>query len=152
MNAQNKNRSLPISILLKEQNSPLASLCNKAKSIKELDHKLKNLLDPSLRDHFQLANINADMATLLVSSSSWGTRLRYNIPTILDILNNQLDFSSVKTIRIKLNIPILDDSVSNKNQTQLSDNSAKFLHEAANNFTDPQLRECFIKLSKNKIK
>ncbi len=152
MNADKKNKTLPISTLLQDKHSPFADLCKKANSIQEIDHKLKKLLDPSLQDKFELANIKADVAILLVSSSAWATRLRYNIPAILNALNNQLNFTSVKTIRIKVKKPILDNPVSSKKPNYLSDNSAQFLNEVANNFNDPQLRACIIKLSKNRLK
>ena len=152
MNADKKYKTLPISALLQDKHSPIADLCNKAKTIRNLDHRLKKCLDPSLKDNFELANIKTDIAILLVNSSAWATRLRYNIPAILNALNNQLNFTSVKTIRIKVKKPVLDNSVSNKKHIYLSDNSAQFLNEVANNFNDPQLRACMLKLSKNNIK
>lgn len=152
MNADKKNKTLPISTLLQDKHSPIAELCKKAIFIQKIDHKLKNLLDPSIQDHFELANIKADIAILLVSSPAWATRLRYNIPAILNALNNQLNFTSVKTIRIKVKKPITDNSVSNKKPIYLSDNSAQFLKDVANNFNDPQLRACILKLSKNHFK
>ena len=152
MNADKKNKTLPISTLLQDKHSFFAGLCKKANSFQEIDHKLKKLLDPSLQDNFELATIKADIVILLVSSSAWATRLRYNIPAILDALNNQLNFTSIKTVRIKIKKPILDNPTSNKKQIYLSDNSAQFLNEVANNFNDPQLRACILKLSKNRLK
>ena len=43
-----------------------------------------------------------DVATIVVDSSSWATRLRYNIPKILKILNTNLNFDKIKTVRIKI--------------------------------------------------
>ena len=149
MNTEKKNIPHSIRTLLQNQNSPIADICKKAHSIQEIDHKLKNLLDPSLKDHFELANIKTDIVILLVSSPAWATRLRYNIPAILNALNNQLNFTSVRTIRIKVRKPIPDYPISNNNNIYLSDNSAQFLNEVANNFNDLQLRTCFLKLSKN---
>ncbi len=143
------NKTLPISKLLHDDRSPIAELCKKASSIQDINHQLKKYLDPSLQNHFELANINNAVATLLVSSSSWATRLRYNIPTILDALNNQLNFSSVKTIRIKVKKIISDNTVINKKPIPLSEKSAQVLIDVANNSNDSQLRACFLKLSKN---
>jgi hypothetical protein len=152
MNADKENKTLPISTLLQYKNSPFADLCKKANTIQEIDRKLKILLDPTLQDQFELANINADIAILLVNSSAWATRLRYNIPAILNALNKQLNFPSVKTIRIKVKKITPDTAVSNIKPIYLSDNSAQFLNEVANNFNDPQLRACILKLSKNRRK
>ena len=148
-NTDKKNLSLPISKLLQDKRYPIANLCKKANSIHEIDHKLKKYIDPSLHDHFELANIKTDSAILLVSSSTWATRLRYNIPAILNTLNNELNFTSIKTIRIKVKKIIPDNAIKPKKPMSLSKNSAQVLIDVANNFTDPQLRECILKLSKN---
>ncbi len=150
--ADKKNKTLPVSELLLDKRYAIADLCKKAKSIQIIDQKLKTYLDPSLRDHFELANIKTDVATLLVSSSTWATRLRYNIPAILDALNNQLNFTYVKTIRIKVKKILPDNTVLNKKPIFLSKNSAQVLVNVANNFSDPELRACILKLSKNYIK
>lgn len=150
--ADKKNRVLPISELLQDKRYAIADLCKKAKSIQIINQKLKKCLDPSLHDHFELANIKTDVATLLVSSSAWATRLRYNIPAILNALNNQLNFTSVKTIRIKVKTASPDNNVLNKKPILLSKNSAQVLVDVANNFSDPALRACILKISKNYIK
>jgi hypothetical protein len=145
-----KNKALPISDLLLDKHYPIAELYKKASSIQQINIQLKKCLDPSLHDHFELANINKDVATILVSSSSWATRLRYNIPAILNALTNQLNLNSIKTIRIKVNKIIPDTTTATpKKPIPLSQNTAKVLTDVANNFNDPQLRECFLKLSKN---
>jgi hypothetical protein len=152
MNADKKNKPLSISNLLQDKHCSLAALYKKANSIQEIDRELKKLLDPSLQDKFELANINTDIAILLVSSSAWATRLRYNIPAILSALNNQLNFSSVKTVRIKIKRVISEKPVLKNNPIYLSDNSAQFLSDVADNFNDPELRACILNISKNRPK
>ena len=110
MNTDDKNKTLPISSLLNGDNCSFAALYKKAHSIQEIDRNLKKLLDPSLKDKFELANINADAAILLVSSSAWATRLRYNIPAILNAFNKQLNFTSIKTVRIKIKKSVFENS------------------------------------------
>ena len=144
-----KKTSLPISKLLKEENLPIAHLYEKAKSIQELDNKLKKYLDPSLHNHFQLANIKTDSVVILVSSSTWATRLRYNIPAILETLNNQLNLTTIKTVRVKVKTVTSENKQTPKNRISLSESSAQILRDVADNFNDPELRNCFIKLSKN---
>lgn len=147
MNKKNNSRS--ISRLLKDKTLPIAELCNKAHSIQEIDQKLKKCLDPSLHHHFQLANIKTDSVIILVNSSTWATRLRYNIPAILNALNNQLDFTSINTVRIKVKTKNSETLTKPRRQISLSNSSAQILRDVADNFSDPDLRECFIKLSKN---
>ena len=149
MNADNKNKTIPVINLLNDKHSSLAALLEKASSIQATDRKIKKLLDPTLKDKFELANINADVAVILVNSSAWATRLRYNIPIILDILNKDLNYTSIKTVRIKIKKTIPENPVLNKKPNSISANSAQFLNDVANNFNDPELRACILKLSKN---
>jgi hypothetical protein len=149
MNADNKNKTIPVINLLNDKHSSLAALLEKASSIQATDRKIKKLLDPTLKDKFELANINADVAVILVNSSAWATRLRYNIPIILDILNKDLNYTSIKTVRIKIKKAIPENPVLNKKPNSISANSAQFLNDVANNFNDPELRACILKLSKN---
>lgn len=152
MKTDNKNKTLPISSFLNDGQSSFAALYKKANSFQEIDRNLKKLLDPTLKDKFELANINADTAILLASSSAWATRLRYNIPAILNVFNKQLNFTSITTIRIKIKKSVSDNSVLIKKPIYLSNNSAQFLNDVANNFTDPELRKCILNISKNRLK
>lgn len=149
MNADNQNKTIPVINLLNDKHSSLATLLEKASSIQEIDRNIKKLLDPSLQDKFELANINADVAVLLVSSSAWATRLRYNIPAILNILNQNLNLTSITTIRIKIKKTIPERPALKKHPVSISVNSAQFLNDVADNFSDPELRACILKLSKN---
>lgn len=136
---------------LYKKDSPLSDLYKKAQRIQEIDHKLKNHLDPSLRNHFELANIDTDVVVILVNNSAWATRLRYNIPAILDTINNQLNFKTVKTVRIKVKHLVTDNSNSVKHSIHLSKNTALFLEDAAQTISDSELSNCFLKLSKNHL-
>ncbi len=152
MSSENKHKTLPISSLINDEHCSFAALYKKANSIQEIDRSLKKLLDPSLNDKFELANINADTAVLLVSSSAWATRLRYNIPVILNVFNQQLNFTSIKTIRIKIKKSMSENATLIKKPIYLSNNAAQFLNDVANSFSDPELRNCFLNISKNRLK
>lgn len=89
------------SLLLNEQSS-ISNLYKKAIFFKKIDLKLKKFLDLEIKDHFQLCNIEKDVVTIVADSPSWATRLHYNIPKILDIINNRLNFISIKTVRVKV--------------------------------------------------
>ena len=138
-----------VEFYLQKENSTLSDLYNKAQIIKGIDQKFKSLIDPSLRDHFELANINTEVAVLIVSNAAWATRFRYNIPKLLDVLNNELNFKAVKTIRIKVKPLTTDKSNTVKKTLSLSKLSAQLLEDNANAIQDPELRDCFLKLSKN---
>ena len=150
MNNISKNQFYPISELLKDKHFPIADLYNKGLLLNDIDLKLKLKLDPSLREHFEVANINSDHALLLVNSSAWATRLRYNIPTILTVLNNIYDSKTIiKSIRIKIKQPVLTRHTKKNKQLTLSNKSAKFLSDISGSINDPELSECFRKISRH---
>ena len=96
------NKSRHISSLVFDDTSSISALYKKAIFYKKIDTKLKKFLNLDIQNHFQLSNIEKNVATIVVDSSSWATRLRYNIPKILKVMNNQLNFTNIKTIRIKV--------------------------------------------------
>ena len=96
------NKSQHISSLLLNEPSTISNLYKKAIFFKKTDLKLKKHLDLEIQNHFQLSNIENGVATIVTDSSSWATRLRYNIPKILEVMNNQLKLVSIKTVRIKV--------------------------------------------------
>jgi hypothetical protein len=96
------NKTQHISSLLLNEQSSLNNLYKKAIFSKKIDLKLKKFIDFDVKDHFQLSNIEKNVVTIVVDSPSWATRLRYNTPKILDIMNNQLNFKTIKTVRIKV--------------------------------------------------
>ena len=136
------------SILSKK--SPIANLYKKGLYLKSLDNKLKNCLEPDLQDHFELANINKNTVILIADSSAWATRLRYSIPDILKIFNDQLDQQNIKTIRIKIKKTLSNSVNSTYKPPVLSKSTAKFLNDTANSFNDTELKQCIKKLSRNK--
>ena len=96
------NKSQHISSLLLNEQLTISNLYKKAIFFKKTDLKLKKFLDLDIQNHFQLSNIEKDVVTIVADSSSYATRLRYNIPIILDVINNQLNLESIKTVRIKV--------------------------------------------------
>ena len=142
-----EKNTVAIGALFKKSHSHLAVLYEKGLTILELDRSLKKHLDPALQKHFELANINKDIAILLADSSTWATRLRYNIPVILDTFNNKLRLNCVTTIRIKVKKPIPSDPVLNQKPVFITKKTAQYLSDAAKNFNDPRLQSIIKKLS-----
>ncbi len=150
MNLESPNSSsLFINIILKNENSIIAELYRRGLIIHQLDQKLKEILDPACRLHFELANIREDIIVLLVDTSAWATRLRYNIPAILDICHKQPELDSIKTVRIKVRKPTFSELKTKRKAVYISSKTAKFLNESAKMFNDSKLRRSFKALSEN---
>ncbi len=148
---QNSENTHPASFgaYLHKKNSTLSDLYQQALAFKEIDQSLKKFLDPSLSSHFILASIKTEVAIILVNSPAWATRLRYNIPTILEALNNELNLKQIKTIRIKVQHSESKRSSTKNKPVFLSKDTAKLLQDSANSINDSELKNCLIKISKN---
>ena len=134
--------------ILFDEHGSLQNLVKKAQTIQKLGQQLHALLDPELQEHFVLANINQGVATIHTHSSAWATRLRYQIPAILDILNNQLGLKNIKTIRIRIT-PVDTEKISPKRKQTLSSETAHYLQSMAEGFTDSRLRDALLKISRH---
>ena len=144
----NDNSTKSITTIISSGNSDIKNLIKKAQTFHDLGHKLKRYLNTEINSKFELANVNQDVVTLVTSSSSMATRLRYNIPEILSILQNQLACTYIKTVRIKL----VPDNVIRPDRMRpsprLSAESAELLISAANNIQDSGIRESLLRIAR----
>ncbi len=138
-----------IESLLAKETSPLQNLVKKAQRIQQLGQKLEARLDPSLQGNFTLANIHEGVATILADSSAWATRLRYQIPVILDVLTNQLGQNRVTTVRIKIAQQQQDARTEEKQKISLSSETASYLTRTADAFGDSPIRDSLLKIASN---
>lgn len=146
--AKDEHTLKPIASYIKNDKHSYTNLVKKAQTIQQIGKNLIAELDPSLRDHCTLANIQQDVATLITTSPAWATRLRYNIPQILSILRDQLGQTKLKTIRIKI-VPVTSFfPVSTIPKPVLSKNSSELILQTANSIEDENLRNVLLKLSR----
>lgn len=142
--------SRTITSLVSTESSPLQTLVKKAQRIQQLGQKLETRLDPSLQGNFTLANINEGVATILADSSAWATRLRYQIPVILDVLNNQLGQHHVSTVRIKITRQNQETTTVKKKEISISSETANYLTQTADAFGDGPIRDSLLKIARNR--
>ncbi len=138
-----------IESLVAKESSPLQNLVKKAQRIQQLGQKLETHLDPSLQGNFTLANIHEGVATIMADSSAWATRLRYQIPVILDVLTNQLGQNHVKTVRIKIAHQHQNERTKDKQTISLSSEAASYLTRTADAFGDSPIRDSLLKIASN---
>lgn len=144
------NKCKSIESLVSAEPSPLQNLVKKAQRIQQLGKILESHLDPSFQGKITLANINDGVATILVNSSAWATRLRYHIPDILDELTKQLGQGRVKTVRIKI-APTHQEKTraTGKKQNKLSREAASYLIRTADDFGDSPIRDTLLSIARH---
>ena len=67
-----------------DRDRQLASLLRTARIQDQLDQRLRPLLPDQVRDHVQLACIEADCLVLAADSPAWATRARLEAPKLLE--------------------------------------------------------------------
>ncbi len=143
------NAAKSLASILKSDKFDLKSLIKKAQTIHDIEQKLKNKLDNSFSDKFELANITEDVAVLLTTSSAWATRLRYHIPFILNTLNTELNLKRIKTVRIKIAKTEPNTPATITKSNKLSNQSASVLSLAAESIQDEALKQSLLKIAQN---
>lgn len=146
---RNKNPA-PFTALLKDKHSILGKLCQHAEYLSHLEKKLCLFLDSPLNTHCNVANYINDTLVLHSDSAAWAAKLRYNIPVILNFMQNECDLITLKTIRIK--IKLSDNSTQpgpDRKKPVISRTAALLINQAAATITDDELRSSLLKLVKN---
>ena len=88
-----------ITDILKKSDSGLAKLINKAKSSQDLEVIFRTALDNNLTKHCQIASYKNSELTVVVTTTSMATRLRFVIPDIIKQLRIQPEFKDITNIR-----------------------------------------------------
>ena len=107
---------------------------------------LRALLDDEIAPHAYVANLKGDLMTIYVSNAAWATRLRFDVPRLLEELTRLEDFRDVTDIRIKAQaLPKLSPPTAKKVDR---DAPPKELIEAlANDTEDKDLRTALNRLA-----
>lgn len=136
--------------LLEDKHSVLGKLCQHAEYLSHLEKKLCLFLDSPLSSHCSVANFINETLILHSDSAAWAAKLRYNVPVILNFMQNECNLNTLKTIRIKIKLP--DSSTQPgpvRRKPAISSASALFINQAAATMLDDDLRLSLLKLVKN---
>jgi len=150
MSDRTYNKPATFTSLLNDKNSTLGRLYLHAGYLAHLEKKLCLFLDSPLNTHCSVANFSNDTLVLHSDSAAWAAKLRYNIPAILNYMQNECNLTTLKTIRIKIKLPEHStQSESVEQKPVMSKASANFLNQAAAAMSDDDLRLSLLKLVKH---
>ncbi len=118
-----------------------------ARYLESVDQALQRLLGPSLAGHCRVANIARETLVLQTASATWGSRLRYLAPSILQQLSKQLGWNQVRHTKVQVRPEAFPNREQPARRAHLSRKSADLLREVAESTEDPELRDAFLRLS-----
>jgi len=108
---------LPSDILSK-RGSSLGAVLTHARLLLQLQNLLTGSVDPSLADHFQVANLRQDRLILLTPTAAWSTRLRMETPNLLEVLR-RAGLADVRVIEIRV-APLIEPPAKTREPKPLS--------------------------------
>lgn len=123
----------------------------RSKKLNQLWHKIQNLLDTDLASRCQLLNLRGGVLILSCDSTAWATRLRYQIPTLLEDLRLHAGLENLHDIQVVIQ-PVSQTPQKPKSRATLSPQGAYCLKQCANAVTDPALRSALERLAENQSK
>jgi hypothetical protein len=127
----------------KKANGFIPPIFAKAKMLAELNSKVLAYLDESLKNTCQVANLSANRLTLLVSSGSVATQLRFLIPDLLRHFKQDEHLKNISDIQCKVRPPQSSRRSRRKEPTvaSLSTETANIVRSIAESIDDSKIRE-----------
>ena len=99
------SRPKSIGYHLRPDSGPLKDLLAHAERLAVLDRALAGFLGDPLSLHCQLANISGTSVILHTDSPVWSARLRYQLPQILECLNQHYPEANLLRADVRVKLP-----------------------------------------------
>jgi hypothetical protein len=128
---------------------PLELTIQRGKKIQQLSLLIQNTLDPEMAAHCQLLNLRNSSLIMACDSTAWATRLRYQVPTLLQALQ-QSGLSGVADIQIRVSPAVQPPQQRAKKRAVLSTDAAYCIQQCAQSVTDPALSRALQQLARRK--
>lgn len=144
------NNSSSINDLLLNNSSSFTTLIERVSQISLLQNKLRSELGHPMSEHLNVANFTSNSLTLHTDSPAWASRLRFNIQKIIKIARQKCGLDDLKSVRIKVVI-LEKDTTTTYRTLSLSENSSKFIDDAAASINDHNLKTALLKISKHHV-
>jgi hypothetical protein len=128
----------------------LGGILLKANYLQILNKKFLTLLDKTLRNHCQIANLREDTLIIAAENASIATRLRYEAPALLTKLKLIPEFAELTSIQLYIAPKPLTKEYLTRHPhatITLSPENAQLLAQTANSVEDESLKEALLRLA-----
>lgn len=140
-------------LLIEQDSHPLAKAIHRGKKLQQLSRLIQTFLDPELAGHCHVLNLRGTSLLLATDATVWATRLRYQIPMLLQALQQHASLKELKDIQIRV---IPSNRATPPKQTKrplaLSVDSAHCLQQCAETISDPALSQALQRLASRRRK
>lgn len=143
--------SVPLHTLLSAASGDLARTLRRVRQLQRADQALQPQLGTVLTGHCHVANIRGTTLVLQVDSAAWGTRLRYQLPSLQRQLKASRTFSAIHDIEVTIRPRGNADRRSAPDRVprraRLSSQAAALIATVANTTADPALQATLRRLA-----
>ena len=133
--------------LLQQRSDHLSVLLSQVRLLRQITTVIRKVLPEPLSLHCHAANINGDTIIIGCDSSTWAAKLRYQIPQVLNRLNDHRELPILRQIRVRVQ-PLNNDKprISNR-PLVMSEHAATLIASVASTTDDPKLKAALLRLS-----
>ncbi|MCL7461532.1 DciA family protein [Pseudomonas sp. NW5] len=135
----------PPAVLLRTDRT-LRQLMGAARRLEQLQQCLEQQLQPAARAHCKVASWRDGVLLLIITSSEWATRLRYQQQRLLRLLQACPEFAGLQRILMRVR-PAYTPQAGNRPPPRLSGEAAQTLRSTATGISDPRLRAALERLA-----
>lgn len=126
----------------------LSDLLRHARRMEHLSALVRRHLGAPLGDHCRAANLREGILLLHADASAWATRLRYELPGLLEFLR-QRGQPELRSIRVKVAPPDWAPAAAPPlARPRLSAAASELLRGVAGTIQDPGIRDALLRLAK----
>ncbi len=136
-----------IELLATQFSGEFEQTIQRSEKLRQLWHRLRRKLDADLASHCQLQNLRDGMLIIACDSTAWATRLRYQIPTLLEAMHHIMGHEGIHDIQIRVQ-PVSQKTQQQSARATLSSHGAHCLKQCADTISDPALRQALEQLAK----
>lgn len=147
----NKPRSFP-ELLHGPDMTALEQLVQRGKQLRRLSSLIQEKLGPELEPHCNIANLRGNTLVLVVASTSWATRLRYQIPGLLQRLQLDERLGSITDIQIRVSPENTPRNTKQPRRATMSAEAAYCLRQCADSVEDERLSRALTHLASHQAK
>ena len=128
--------------------STLRALLEKSRQLERLQALFQSRLDPAAREQCRVASFETGVLKLVVTSSQWATRMRYQQKRLIRDLQTFNEFATLTKIHCKVQPPLVKKSppVRTIRRSKVASHSLK---ETAEHVCDPALKAALNRLARH---
>jgi len=135
----------------KNDNSSLHDTLQRGLLLQKFNRELREFLRPPLGQHVHFANIRDNMAIITVDDATWLTSARYEAPTILDFIKQNLDLNHISKVHFKIAFHHDPPEQPLPRRISMSKQTSDLLLSTSEGISDPKLKSALKQLAKRGI-